>query len=552
MINNYIKTACRNFIRHKSSFVINVTGLSVGLACCLLIFIFIRDELDYDRFHQQADQTYRVIFSTSRAGTPTNANGIFGVGPALKKDFPEVKEFTRIRKTGQTGTKSLVRYEDKSFYEERFFFADSTVFELFSAASLSAYVGLVMITGLLGGFYPAFMLTRFKPVNTLKGNLVDGGSGSLLRKGLVVFQFAISMALIASTVIVHSQLNYIQTKDLGYAEDQIIVLPLNDEVRNRYESFRSELLQHTGIVNSTASSLVPTLGSSHNAYTVEGVEFEYTPSFSTNYIDEHYADTYGLRLLAGENARREVLGERGGDFLFSELAVQELGLESSDEILGRRVQHFEAEGRATGVVNDIHIYSLRENMYASVYVVTPKRFHKYLSIRLNPQNISDGIQYAERLWNDMFPGYPFEYFFLDESFEQMHRSDIRLAGTITWFSLLAIFVACLGLFGISAYTAERRIKEIGIRKVLGARTGAILALFSKEFMKLVVIGSLIAVPVAWHFSNNWLQEYVYRIEIGAMPFILAGFLLFAIALATISYHSIRAAGMNPVDSLRSE
>lgn len=794
MLNNYIKIAFRNLTRNKVFTTINVGGLAIGLACCVLIFVFIQDELSYDRFHENAEQIYRVTFSTNLAGTPTNANGIFGVGPGLKRDFPEVLEFTRIRKTGQLGTKSLVRYEDKNFYEERFFFADSTVFDLFSfpflqgnprtalvrpntvviteetarkyfpdedpvgkvlfadpfgqgeltdfeitgvlediprnshlkfdflaslystsddleqfagleqvftyvllqkdtsqktleasfldflhrnwrddpwyaiglqslldihlhsqlrseiqpngnirfvqifaiiaifilviasinfmnlvtaraikrakevgvrkaagatrgqliwqfltesvmlsltagilsiflvelftpvfnslagkeirvlayfgPAFIFGFAGLVLILGILAGSYPAFLLSRFKPVNTLKTNFSTEGSGAFMRKGLVVFQFAISMALITVTGIVYSQLNYIQTKDLGYAEDQIMVLPLNEDTRNQYESFRNELLQYSGISNMTTSSLVPTLGSSHNAYKIDGIEGERQPSFSTYLTDEEFVETYGLRILAGSEARRDVTGD-GGDFMFSELAVRELGWEP-EEILGRSVEYFTASGRATGVVNDIHIYSFRENMYASAYMVSSRQFHKYLSVRLNPSGIPGALLHAQEVWESMFPGYPFDYFFLDESFERMHRTDMQLAKTITWFAMLAIFVACLGLFGLSAFMAEQRVKEIGIRKVMGATLTGIVALFSRNFLKLVLLGAAIAVPVAWYFGNNWLKDFAYRVDIGAEPFILAASVILFIALATISYHSIKAAMMNPVDALRSE
>lgn len=791
MLKNYIKITLRNLTRNKGYTVINVGGLAIGLACCLLILAFIKDELSYDRFHENAEQIYRVTFSTSNDGMATNANGIFGVGPALKKDFPEVREFTRLRKPGQLGTKSLVRYEEKSFYEERFFFADSTVFDMFSftlvrgnpqtaltrpntvviteqtaqkyfpdddpigktfmsdpfgdgsmmefevtgvmqniprnshihfdflaslystednlelfagleqvftyvmlregaseetleaklldflhrnwtddpwytirlqpmldihlhsqlrseiqvngniqyvrifavialfvliiacinfinlmtarsikrakevgvrkaagaakgqlicqfltesivlslAAGLIAMVlmdlitpvfnsiagkqidvtiffglpfliGLIIAVGVLAGLYPAFMLSRFKPVNTMKGNLVDGGPGLFLRKGLVVFQFAISMALIAATGIVYNQLNYIQTKDLGYVDDQIMVLPLNNELRDRYPAFRSELVGHSNILNTATSSLVPTMGSSHNRYEVEGVDR--SPSFSTYFIDEQFVDTYGLNVVAGSNSRRDILGEGGGDFLFSELAVKELGWDTPEEILGRGVEYRSEKGRITGVVNDIHIYSFRESRYASAYLVTPIQYHKYLSVRLNTINLSESIAYVQEVWKKMLPGYPFDYFFLDESFEQMHRADMRMAETITWFALLAILVACLGLFGLSAYAAEQRIKEVGIRKVLGATVTGIVALFSKDFMKLVVLGTVIAIPVAWYATNSWLQEFAYRTDIGAGPFILASTLLLLIALATISYNAIRAGLRNPVESLRSE
>tara|TARA_R100001143_G_C3360653_1_gene135253 strand:+ start:49 stop:828 length:780 start_codon:yes stop_codon:yes gene_type:complete len=259
-----------------------------------------------------------------------------------------------------------------------------------------------------------------------------------------------------------------------------------------------------------------------------------------------------MNVIAGSNAHRVSTIEEGGDFMFSEEAVKEMGLETPEEILGRGVEFFNVNGRATGVVNDIHVYSFRQNIYASAYIITSNQFHKYLSIRVNTANVSETISYTQGVWEQMFPDYPFDYIFLDDSFEQMHRADMQLAETVTWFALLAIFVACLGLFGLSAYAAEQRVKEIGIRKVLGATVSSIVALFSKDFIKLVVLGAAIAVPVAWYFSNNWLQEFAYRTEIGTGPFLLAGSVLIFIALTTIGYNAIKAGLRNPVDSLRSE
>jgi putative ABC transport system permease protein len=791
MLQNYFKIAWRNLSRNTGFSVINIGGLATGLACCLLIYVFIQDELSYDRFHENAGQLYRVIFSTSDDGTPTNANGSFAVGPFMKQDFPEVIEYTRLRKTG---TQSLVRYGENSFYEDRFFFADSTVFDLFTfplvngdqATALSrpntvvitentaqkyfsgvnpigkiieadpfgngelaefeitgilqniphnshvqfdflasiistdddlsqfsgfqqvftylllqagtsekdleakltefihrnwtenpwytiqlqpmtdihlhsqfrseiqpngniryvhifsviailvlliacinfmnlmtarsvkrarevgvrktagatrselirqfltesvvltllagvfalllvdlftpvfngltgkeidasifieprfiaGFACLIFALGLLAGAYPAFMLSRFKPVITLKGKASGYGSDSVFRKGLVVFQFAVSMALIAATAIVYSQLNYIQSKDLGYAEDQIIVMPLNNDAREGFDAFRSELLQHSGIANASTSSLVPTAGTSHNRYSIEGMD--QSPSFSSYFVDEHFIDTYGIHVISGENARRNVTLEGGGDFLFSERAVQEMGFEAPEELLGRGVEFFNVSGRASGIVNDIHVYSFRDNIYASAYLITPVQFHKYISIRLNPAGIQEGLDHVSVTWQQMFPGYPFEYSFLDESFEQMHLADIRLAETITWFALLAIFIACLGLFGLSVHAAERRVKEIGIRKVLGATVSGIVSLFTRDFLVPVSLGAVLAVPAAWYFANNWLLDFAYRIDINAGPFILAGAILLFIAMATISYSSIRAATRNPVESLRSE
>jgi len=814
MFKNYLKVAFRNFKRHKGFTFINVAGLSIGMACCALILLFIKDELSYDRFHEKADRIHRVVFSSSNQDTlPTNANGSFGVGPALKRDFPEIIETVRIRKMGQ-GVKVYIGHKDKKFYEERFFFAESSIFTVFdfplikgdpatalnepntivmsskmaekyfgnedpigqtveadpyndgeiiqfritgivqnvprnshihfdflasyisqkddtndfsgfwqhytyvlldkktSAESLNpkflaflhrhwkkdpwytislqplldihlhsrlrseveptgnilyvyvftaiavfvlviacinfmnlttarsikraSEVGIrkvvgaqknqlirqflgeslllsvlsalmaiyiVMMTlslfnriavkdislnsiinswlilgvmaialavGLLAGIYPAFVLSSFQPIHSLKSGTAYSFQRTLLRKGLVIFQFTLSIGIIFATLIAHKQMFYIQSRNLGYDKEQIILIRLNKDLRKNYEAFRNELLTNPGIENSTTSSYVPTRGSGHLSLQFEGRD---DPLGQVIYfVDEEFISTYGIKLLAGKNIRLPIPEEGASEFLaagkdihrpdseeslseflVSERTVQEAGYSSPLEAVGKGAVFISRfKGHIVGVVSDINIYSLHQEPYSITYMITPIQYHNYMSIRIQPKNISETMEFIGKTWKKIIPNYPLDYFFLDASFEQMHVADKKLGEIFSVFSVLAILVACMGLFGLAAYTAEQKTKEIGIRKVLGASTFNIYLLLSRDFLKWVAVANILAWPVAYYAMNRWLQSFAFRASIGLEIFLLSAGMALVISLLTVSYQSIRSALANPVDSLRYE
>jgi putative ABC transport system permease protein len=795
MFKNYLKVAFRNFKRHKGFSFLNITGLSIGMACCALILLFIKDELSYDRFHEKADRIHRVVFSTSHEDTiPTNANGSFGVGPALKRDFHEIIETVRIRKMGQ-GVKVYIGHKDKKFYEERFFFAEPSIFTVFdfplikgdsstalnepntivltremaekyfsdgdpigktveadpyndgeimlfritgiaqnvprnshihfdflasyisqkddtndfsgfwqhftyvlldkktSAESLnpkllaflhrnwkkdpwytislqplldirlhsrlrseveptgnilyvyvftaiavfvlviacinfmnlttarsikrakevgirkvvgaqknqlihqflgeslllsvlSALMAICIVTmtlplfnriavkdmslnsiinpslilgviaialavGLLAGIYPAFALSSFQPIHSIKSRTLYSFSGTLLRKGLVIFQFTLSIGIIFATLIAHKQMFYIQSRNLGYDKEQIIVIPLNKDFRKNYEAFRNELLINPGIENTTTSSFVPTRGSGHLSLQFEGRDDLLTQV--VYFVDKEFVSTYGIRLLAGKDIHLPLSAESPSDFLVSELTVQEAGYSSPLEAVGKgAIFSSRFRGHIAGVVSDINIYSLHHEPYSITYMITPIQYHNYLSIRILPKNISETIGFIGKTWKKIVPNYPLDYFFLDASFEKMHVADKKLGDIFSAFSILAILVACMGLFGLAAYTAEQKTKEIGIRKVLGASTFNIYLLLSRDFLKWVAVANILAWPVAYYAMHRWLQSFAFRASIGWEIFLLSASMALVISLLTVSYQSIRAALANPVDSLRYE
>ncbi|OGU60102.1 MAG: hypothetical protein A2V66_10445 [Ignavibacteria bacterium RBG_13_36_8] len=793
MFKSYFVTAIRNIKKHKGYSFINISGLAIGIASCLLITIFIQDELSYDTFHKNADYIFRVVASAPVGEQPTNANGSLGVGPALAIEFPEITDFVRILKMGN-GAKRYVGYGDKKFYEEWFFFADSSFFNIFtfpllkgdpntalkrpnsiviteemaqkyfgnedpmgkimetdpyndgemmlftvtavaenvpanshfhfdflvtynnlrenlsnlggfwqnytyvllnnpeSAKSLEAkflpflkrnwqedpwytihlqplldirlhsnlnseiqavgdiydiyifsivallvlliasinfmnlstarsanrarevglrkvvgagrkqivyqflgesiiisfigglvsiilillllpvfnqiadkqftiqmiaapsiiygIIGIVLFIGLVSGSYVAFVLSSFKPVNTLKGVLKTSGSGKFVRKGLVVFQFVLSIVIIFSTLTVREQMKFIKEQDLGYKSDEIMVIPLNKDLRQDYQAIRNELINFSGIHNTTTSSYVPTRGSAHHGMKFEGMDDRINQV--VYHIDKEFLDTYNIDLIAGRNISHSIYDEGDAEFLVSSATVKEAEYSSPEDAIGKRIEYRINNGSILGVINDLNIYSFHEESMATVYFVSPIENHQFLSIRLKGGSIPGTIDHIKSVWTNLVPNYPLDYFFLDESFERLHRSDQRLSDVFKYFGMLAIGVACMGLLGMAAFSAEQRKKEIGIRKTLGGNTFGLYYLLSKDQLKWIVAAALIAWPFGFFVMNNWLENFAYKIEIDVWLFINSGALALLVAMLTISWQSIRAALANPVESLKHE
>lgn len=792
MLTNYFKIALRNLRAHPLYSLINVAGLALGLACCVLIFLFVRDELSYDEYHAKADRIYRVVTSTSDSGEPTNANGFFVTGPALETDFPEVQETVRFRKTGQ-GRQTLVRHGENAHYEDRFFFADSTVFDVFSVPMLNgdpktalaspnslvltessaqkyfglrnpigtqiqadpdndgeltnftvtgvvedvpeqshihfdflasfssqsgypdlpgwgsfwqvytyvllpegynpdrlearlpefqashtdmewfslglqpltnihlhsslnseveptssiayvwvfsvaglfvlllacinfmnlatarsarrssevgvrkalgarrqqlvkqflgesvvlallalvfaltlvaallpivntmsgkslsfslvadgsvtlALVGVTVLVGVFAGSYPALYLSGFEPIEVLRKRGSSGGHRRF-RQGLVVFQFAVSSLLIAATAIAYQQMDYIQNRPLGFARDQIVVLPINDAIRDRYESFKEEVTRHAGVLNASGSALVPTKGSSTYLFQLEGRNEE--SGLHTYLVDDDFLETYDIQIEAGRGFSEDHRSDEGRALLVNEAALQNWGIQNPQDILGKKITGA-ADGRVVGVIEDFHSYSLREAVRPMlVGVLSPDDFN-YLGVRIGTENYQGALDRVESTWDAFAPNYPFSYFFLDDAFADMHRADQRFSQVLTFFALLTILIACLGLFGLAAYTAEKRRKEVGIRKALGATATNVVTLLSIEFVQLVGIAFLVAIPGAYYAMQQWLENFAYHTEIGVGVFLASGALVALIGLFSVSGQALRAARVDPATTLRDE
>ena len=295
---------------------------------------------------------------------------------------------------------------------------------------------------------------------------------------------------------------------------------------------------------------MPTKGSGHLSLRLEGHDDLLNQVIYL--VDKEFVNTYGLKLLEGKNIYNQLSKEGTSDFLVSELTTREAGYSSPQDAVGKSASLYEYKGQITGVVNDINIYSLHREPYSISYMVTPIESHNYLSIRVLPQNISETIGFVGKTWQRMVPQYPLDYFFLDASFEKMHNADKKMSEIFSTFSVLAIFVACLGLFGLAAFTAEQKTKEIGIRKVLGASVFNIYLLLSRDFLKWVTMANIVAWPIAYYAMHKWLQGFAFRIKIGLEVFLLSAGLALIISIFTISLQSIKAARSNPVVSLRYE
>jgi putative ABC transport system permease protein len=415
--------------------------------------------------------------------------------------------------------------------------------------------GIGIIVTILAGNYPAVVLSSFKPSAVLMGNRTTGTGSAALRKTLVVFQFGISVFLIIGTLVVQKQVDFLGQKELGYNKNNIVSLTSYDEVENRFEAFRSELQQVPGVGDATLASHSPVDIGSGYKIEVEGINVD--PDFVIRGLRARpeFTDLFGIEIIAGRGLTENdfLATNRSEDpefaFLLNETTA-DIFNEEPENLIGRHTVVHGRTGTIVGIVRDFHFTSLH-NQIGPLMIFPQESFNK-LFVQLNTTGVEETMQRLEATWKSFFPAIPFEYQFVDQQFDALYRAETRVGYIFTGFSILAIFIACLGLYGLSSYMVEQRTREIGVRKVLGATITNILGLFSLDFIKLVAAGFILAIPVAWLVMNQWLQNFAYRIDVGLIVFVTAGILTLIIAIVTVSYQAVKAAVLNPVDSLRSE
>ena len=431
----------------------------------------------------------------------------------------------------------------KDIFEGRIISSD-----IFSIKFIFELIGITLFVGLLSGSYPAFFLSKFKAINSSKASISGASKGKNLRRVLVIFQFTTAISLIVCTGIVMDQMNFVQNKDLGFNKEQVIYLPiLSKNVKSKVDILKNELLKNPNVISTAAGSGLTGASNSEGTEIVAGAGQRVTLMMRKSFVDFDYLKTMEMQIVKGRGFSRNMSLDSTSSVIINEAAVRKFGW--SDPI-GKQ---FEGDPVKTviGVVKDFNFFNLHSEIGPLIMSVD-KSWYNFVLIRVKPDKISGTISYIEDAWKKIIPGEPFDYSFLDQHFDEVYKNDQQTGQIFGFFSGFAIFIACLGIFGLAAFTAEQKTKEIGVRKVLGASVYSVVYLLCKDFIALVIAAAIIAVPLSYYLMNSWLEDFAYRVNINWLIFAISGGIAILIAFTTVSYQAVKAANANPIKALRYE